>query len=463
MNNIVRKTVSLASLLVFALTAFTIASVSAQAQTTAGFGSNDNGRTLEDFFTASLEYSPRLQIAEDRMRIGEARRRGATGQLLPQASATASVSDNRQDQTGLDVVTYRGERYALQLRQVLFDWQAFNRRRQAAATENQYEAEYYDELATVFAIVAEAYFNVLQAEDALASNHSELNAIRQQEEQVQRLYALRTVQVTDVYDVQARVAALEAEQVNLEAEVSLARETLRSETGLSAGQLYVLNEDSVMPPLEGNLESWVEQARLSSHRINAREFAVEAADRRVSESRGAYMPRVSLIMQQQRSNLGFDNMPMRRTDTGYVGIDLTMPLYAGGSNRAAVREATSMHSIAQSELRQIQLEVIDRVRMLYLRMQANAQRIEAAEKMVESLTLSATSRQRGFELGNITSADLLDALHNQFRAERDLQTLRYEHIKLGLFLRQAAGTLSAEDMLDVSSWLQPATVTPTNN
>ncbi len=437
----------------------------ANAQTGMGASTatEETGRTLEDFFTASLEYSPRLQIAEDRMNIGEARRRGATGQLLPQASATASLSDNRQDRTGADIVTYRGERYALQLRQVLFDWQAFNRRRQAAAVENQYEAEYYDELATVFAIVAEAYFNVLQAEDALASNQSELQAIRQQEEQVQRLYALRTVQVTDVYDIQARVAALEAERVNLQAEVSLARETLRSETGLSAGQLYVLTEDAVMPPLEGNLESWVEQARLSSHRISAREFAVEAADRRVSESRGAYMPRVSLIMQQQRSTLGFDNEPMRRTDTGYVGIDVTMPLYAGGSNRAAVSEAASMHSIAQSELRQIRLEVIDRVRMLYLRMQANAQRIEAAEKMVESLTLSATSRQRGFELGNVTSADLLDALHNQFRAERDLQSLRYEHIKLGLLLRQSAGTLSAEDMLDVSSWLQPAPVTPANN
>lgn len=417
---------------------------------------SEAGRTLEDFFTASLDYSPRLRIAEQRMNIGEARRRAATGQLLPQASATTSVSDNRTDRTDVPVINHRGERYSVQLRQVLFDWQAYNRRQQALAVENQYEAEYYDELATLFAEVAEAYFNVLQAEDALASNTSELSAIQTQREQIERLYALRTVQVTDLYDVQARVAALEAQRVRLQAEVSLARETLRSVSGLSAGALYVLGQDMTLPPLEGDLDSWVQQANMANHRIAAREFAVEAADRRVSESRGAYMPRVNLIVQQQRSNLGFDNIPQQRTDTAYVGIDVTMPLFAGGSNRAAVSEAVSMHGIAQNELRQIQLQVIDRVRMLYLRMQANARSIEAAESMVESLTLSATSRQRAFELGNITSVELLDALHNQYRAERDLQTLRYDQIKLGLYLRQAAGTLSADDMLEVSAWLQPA-------
>jgi len=434
-----------------------IAAPASLAQNASGDGAEIAGRTLEDFFSAMMEHSPRLAIAEQRMRVGEARRRGATGQLLPQASATANVSQNRREEIGFsDPNTYRGERYGVQLRQVLFDWQAFNRRREASAVENQNEAEYYDELATLFAEVAEAFFSVLQTEDELSSTESELRAVRNQLEQAERLYRVRVVPITDLYDVQARVATLEAQKVNLEAEVAIERENLRSLTGLEAGELYVLSDEARLPPLEGTLDSWVTQAREASHRISAQRFAVQAADRRVSESRGLYMPRVSLTVQQQRSNLGFDNMPTRRTDLGYVGIDLTVPLYAGGSHRAAVSEATSLHSIAQHELRQMQLEVVDRVRMLFLTMQANAQRIEAAETMVESLTLSATSRQRSFELGNVTSYELLEALHNQFRAERDLQTLRYEHIKLGLYLRQAAGTLSAEDMLHVSGWLRPA-------
>jgi len=430
---------------------------SALAQSAAGENAGVAGRTLEDFFTAMMDHSPRLAIAEERKRVGEARRRGATGQLLPQASASGSVSENRREEIGFtDPTTYRGERYALQLRQVLFDWQAYNRRREAQAVENQYEAEYYDELATIFTEVADAFFNVLQKEDELSSNSSELRAVRNQLDQAERLYQLRTVAVTDLYDVQARVAALEAQKVNLEAEVTIEREHLRSLTGLDVGELYVLDDAAGLPPLEGNLESWVAQARAASHRIVAHQHAVQAAERRVSESRGLYMPRVNLTVQQQRSNLGFDNMPTRRTDIGYVGIDLTMPLYAGGSHRAAVSEAVSQHNIAQNELRQMQLLVVDRVRLLFLTMQANAQRIAAAETMVESLTLAATSRQRSFELGNITSFELLDALHNQFRAERDLQALRYEHVRLGLMLRQAAGTLSADDMLRVSSWLHPA-------
>lgn len=414
------------------------------------------GRTLEDFFTSAMEHSPRLRIAEDQMEIGAARRRAANGQLLPQLSANASASDNRQElvNTG-QVNNYRGERYSLQLRQVLFNWRAFSRRGMAYAQENQYEALYYEELATLFADVAERYFNVLEARDALASIEAELRAVQNQRDQINRLRDLQMVPITDLYDVEARLSALEAERVAARAEVSITREALRSAAGLGVGELYSLGEEADLAVPEGTAEDWAERARRANHQITAREYAVEAADKRVSESRGSYMPEVSIVAQQQRSNLGYDNQQVARRDTTYVGVDVTVPLFAGGSNRAAVSEALSQQSIARNELRQTQLEVGDEARMLYLRLRANAQRVAAAEQMVESMRLAVESRQRAFELGNTTSVEVLDALRDQYRAERDLQALRYEHIKLGLQLQQAAGDLEAEDMLEVSGWLEP--------
>jgi outer membrane protein len=408
------------------------------------------GITLEDFFTAAMEYSPGLQIAEQRLNIGSARVRAANGQLLPQVNASASISDNRQTAIG-NLTTYRGERQALQLRQVLFDWGVFSRRNQAYAQENQYEAEYYAQLAQLLTEVAEKYLDVLEAEDALASSDSELEAVRSQLAQIERLYGLQMVQITDLYEAQARLAIIDAERLYLFSEVTLAREALRSATGLAVGPIYTLDKSAGLPTINGSVDEWVQRARQGNHIIQAREFALEAADRRVSEQRGAAYPRVALVVQQQRSNLGFDNMPINRTDTNYVGVDVSVPLFSGGSLRAGVSEAVSMHSIAQSELRQVNLEVSERTRMAYLRLSSNALRIQASERVVESATVAANSKRRGFELGSVTSVEVLDSVRNQFIAERDLQRSRYEHIRLGLYLRREAGTLSPDDLIDIST------------
>ena len=72
---------------------------------------------------------------------------------------------------------------------------------------------------------------------------------------------------------------------------------------------------------------------------------------------------------------------------------------------------------------------------------------------MESASLSAEARQRGFELGTVNSVDVLNALRDQFQAERDLQRTRYEHIKMLLELKKEAGILTAEDLLEVGGWL----------
>jgi outer membrane protein len=413
------------------------------------------GRTLEDFFVASLEYSPRVAIAEERMNIGTARREAANGQLLPQVSASASISENRRETAGAAATQdYRGERYALQLSQVLFDWRAFARRGQAYAVENQLEAEYYAELASHLSDVGERYFDVLQAQDALESSQAELEAVNNQLAQIERMHQLQMVQVTDLYQAQAQASAIAAEQVYLSSELDLAKEALRSATGLAVGELFTLQDSTELPRIEGTLEEWVSRARANSHLIQARQYAVEAADERVSEQRGNYMPQVNLVLQQQRSDLGFDNTLQPRTDTGYIGLNISVPLYAGGSNRAGVREAISQQNIARNELRQSHLDVSEQTRFAFLRLQAAERQIRAAEALLESRELSARARRRGFELGTVTTVDVLDAVRDQFVAERDLQQVRYDYIRLTLNLRRDAGTLGPDDLIDISSRLQ---------
>ena len=417
------------------------------------------GETLEEFFTAAIEYSPRLRIAEESRNVVSARKRMATGNLLPQLNAASSITENRRSSIdqffGFESLrVFDGERNYLRLSQTLFNWQAFSTRKQAGLTEDQVEAEYYYELAYLLTDVAERYFNVLQAQDALESIAAELEAVSNQSAQIESMYNLQLAQVTDLYRAQANVASVEAEQLRLETDLLAAQEALRAISGLEPGMLYTLRDEVEIPDIESDVEYWVELALENNQQIRARQFAEKVANERISERVGAYLPQVSLMALRQKTNLGFDNAPIDQTDITYLGLDVTIPIYSGGTRTAQVREARSQHRIAEHELRQVELEAREVVRSSYLRSVAGDTLIAAAERLLESTELSATAMQQGLELGTVTTVDVFIALRDRFRAQRDLQRVRYDQIKAMLVLRREAGTLEAEDLLEVGEWLE---------
>ena len=420
-----------------------------------GFAQNPNlpGVTIEEFFNAAIEYSPDLQIASENLNISSARKRAATGQLLPQLSAGANVSDNDFEQLN-NSQNFTGERYFLGLTQTLFNWQQFAARKQAHLLEDQSEEEYYYQLAVLLTDVADRYFSVLQARDALESIASEIEALANQLNQVQNLFDRQLAQVTDLYQVQASLAAAEAQQLQLEAELALSRESLRSISGLEVGPLLQLREDIEISPLEFEQSYYVQQARERNNMVLAGEYALKAANEGVSERRGAYMPQVSLIAQRQDSNVGFENLRINRTDNTFIGLNVVIPIYSGGRNKAGMSEAISLRSIAEYELRATQLQARELVRSAFLQIEASAAQTDAASILVESTALSAQAMQQGFALGTVTSVDVLNSLRDQFQAERDLQRIRYDHIRYLLLLKRETGTLNAEDMLEVGSWLE---------
>jgi outer membrane protein len=411
------------------------------------------GTRLEDFLAAALEYSPELNISRERWNIFTARKDQANGQLLPQVNASANVSDTTREQKGMPEQQYTSERYSVQLSQVLFNWQAFAARSQAYLLEDQSEAEYYAQLAQLLTEVSDYYLDVLQAEDTLTSIEAELEATTNQVERVQGLYDLQLARITDLYDAQAQLSAIDSERVIAESELALAREQLRAISGLEAGDLARLPETISVEPLQDSLDVWLERSRNNNQIIEARALALQASEKEISRRRGAHMPRVSLVVQGQQSNTGYDNVFIGRADTSYIGIDFSVPLFAGGAIRAGVHEAQSQRNIAASELRQAQLEIIQQTRSAYLQVKSGEARIEAGRALAEATDTSYTAMQEGFDLGTVTSVDVLVALRDRFRAQRELQVARYDHIRAGLALRRDAGVLTADDIRGISALL----------
>ena len=413
------------------------------------------GQTLEDFFTAAIDFSPRLRIAAEELNIGRARDDQAQGQLRPQINANVNLTSNTRnsfDFLGTPISEdFDGERFSISVQQVLFNWQAFAARRRTTKIENQLEADYYYELSFLLTDVAERYLGVLLAQDSLTSIEAEIEAVTNQVNQIQSLFGLQLAQITDLRQAEASLAAVEAERLRLQAESALAQERLRALTGIEIGDISVLSEESRLPRVQNNLEYWIASAERNNQQIKARRFALEASQEGISESRGAYLPRVSFFATRQESNVGFDNRFLGDTDNTYVGVDVTIPLYAGGSNRARESEARALRNIAEYELRQTELDASANVRSAFLLVQSSALLTEAAERLVQSTRLSSEAAQQGFELGTVTNVDVLNALRDEFNAERDFQRARYEQINYYLLLKREAGTLSSQDLAEISN------------
>ena len=412
------------------------------------------GESLEDFFSAAIDFNPSLRIAEEGLNIGRARERQAEGQLRPQLRANANITENARNsfsQFGQPISEeFVGERFSVSFQQVLFNWQAFAARRRATKIENQREAEYYYELSKLLTDVAERYLNVLFAQDSLTSVAAEVDAVSNQLNQIQSQFSLQLAQITDVRQAEASLAAVEAEQLRLQVELAVAQEQLRAITGIEAGELYILREASALPEAENDMQFWIDLAASNNQQIRARRYALEAAEESISETRGAYMPQVNFFATRQESNVGFDNRFLGDTDNTFIGVDVTIPIYAGGANRARESEARAQRNIAENELRQTELDAEASVRSAYLQVQSSKLLTEAAGRLVESTRLSSDAAQNGFELGAVTNVDVLNALRDQFQAERDLQRARYEQINYLLLLKREAGTLDAGDIVEIS-------------
>ena len=59
--------------------------------------------------------------------------------------------------------------------------------------------------------------------------------------------------------------------------------------------------------------------------------------------------------------------------------------------------------------------------------------------------------QIGYEVGTRNTVDLLDAQKRLFQAQRDYASSRYEYIISMLRLKASVGTLSPEDLINISN------------
>jgi outer membrane protein len=149
-----------------------------------------------------------------------------------------------------------------------------------------------------------------------------------------------------------------------------------------------------------------------------------------------------------------DNDFGSEADTTSIGLELAIPLYAGGGITSLTRQSQANYRAAQQGLDQTRRAVNRQVRNAFRGVLSTISRVAALRAATISAKSALDSTQAGYEVGTRTIVDVLNVQGNLFSSQRDYLQSRYDYILNGLALKAAAGNLSIEDLQRANAWLK---------
>lgn len=403
---------------------------------------------------ARLE-DPRVLAAYARARSAAEQQREALGGLLPQVSANANTSRVlRKNENTRDI--YNNENYSLSLTQYLYNKPAWERYQKSKSVKDQKGQQAEDTLAEATVDLAKRYFVALAADDELALVQAERRATQKNLDRVSMMFDRQMAKITDKLDMQARVDSLAAQEVDARNQVQVSREALAEIVGRPISEpLSRVRNDVQLQASTRPLQSWITQAVETNPMLKASQSGAEAANAAVREGKGEHYPQLSLSLNAQQSDQGYDNTQAPRSDSYVATLGVKIPLYSGGSTSARVRGLYDEQLAAEVQMEGIRRQVVRETTTAYLTAQSSVEKIRANRNALSSAQKSSVAAQKAFTYGVVNAVDVLTAVQNEFKTRRDLLKSQYDFITNLFLLNRWAGELNQDSVDSVNVWLSP--------
>lgn len=309
----------------------------------------------------------------------------------------------------------------------------------------------------------EAYLAVLREQDNVEFVKAELKAIERQLEQTKQRFEVGLTAITDVHEAQANFDNTVARQIRAENLVELRLEQLREITGKYHDRIAVLDTNLFSPvqPSPSNVDAWLELAKESNLDLLAQRFVKDVAKQDIDLAKSGHYPTLSLGASYDRNdsesifNGGTPNKPPA-LDSNSIRLNLNIPIYQGGSVSASSERARANYVVASENLELTYRQTVRQVRSSFNDVAAAISTIKALEQSVVSAQSALQATEAGFDVGTRTIVDVLNSTRNLFDARRNLADARYNFIVAIVSLKQASGTLTRQDLMDINKVLKPA-------
>jgi outer membrane protein len=311
--------------------------------------------------------------------------------------------------------------------------------------------------------LAQAYFDVLAAQDTLATANANKTAIAEQLASAKRNFEVGTATITDTREAQARYDLATSQEIAADNDLRTKRIALDQLVGRSNVIPKPLAVPVRLPPLApNNVDDWASQTDASPS-VRKAVVALDIAKLETEKARAGHLPTVDLngsyapgtsrtTGTQNLNSAGQSiggSLPVYisgATSTSNVNVTLRMPLFSGFAVQDRVKETLLLENQAQNNLEAARRGTAQTTRQAFFGVQSLQAQVAALEAAESSSQLALDATQLGYRVGVRVNIDVLNAQSQLYTTRRDLAQARYNVLINGLKLKQAAGSLQPSDV-----------------
>lgn len=416
-------------------------------------------RTLQEALAAAYANNPQLQASRAQLR--------ATDENVPQAlagwrptvvlagsggyaggtsSQLASVTGANGTQTNASVSEPTGRQIGTAQATVT---QPIYRGGRTRATTNRAESQVVAQRArliaqeqTTFTDTINAYVGVIEAQQLLTLNINNERVLARQLQATNDRFRVGEITRTDVAQAEAALAGATAQRQTSEGNLATARATYQRVIG------YLPPGDLVEPqPLKLPLRDEGQAVTLASSNnpnVIAAQFDEAAAKDAVDVAFSALMPQLSLQGQTFQQN---NNLIPHSQQSGYqVLATLSVPLYQGGAEYSAVRQARQQEQQTRKVLDDTRRAAIQQAIQSWETLVAARATVDSTRSAIRANQIALEGVEREAIVGSRTTQDVLNQqqqlLNSQVTLVQNLSNL----VTASYTVAAAIGRLTARDL-----------------
>lgn len=319
--------------------------------------------------------------------------------------------------------------------------------------------------------LSQAYFDVLAAQDALATTRTSKTAISEQLASAKRNFEVGTATITDTREAQARFDLATAQEIAAENDLRTKRIALDQLVGRSGVAPKGLVVPVVLPKVEPvDADTWVMQADGGHPTVRKARLGLEVAQLETEKARAGHLPTVALSVGYNKAHVSQSgdtlftnpltgaNTPQSfdrsGTSTGTsIGVTLNVPLFAGYSIQNRIKETLALEERSRNDLEAARRGVAQGTRQAFYGVQSLEAQVKALEAAESSSQLALEATRLGYRVGVRVNLDVLNAQTQLFTTQQQLAKARYDVLVGNLRLRQAAGQLKPGDVSAINALL----------
>lgn len=415
-----------------------------------------NAENLLDIYRQAQEKDPQLLESKAQRDAAFEKINEAQAADLPQINLGADLSYQKTNQDDKQTAGTAGA--TLGLSQAIYRRSNWINSDISEKQATQTDVAYNYEKQSLIVRTSDAYFSVLAAKDTLEYVNANLDALKRQLDETQQRYNVGMTAITDVHEAKAAYDLASADVITAENNLTNSYEGLRQLTGTEHKQLDLLDTKRFTPVALGdNSDSWMKRAEENNLQLHQQRIAKDIAKQQIDLAQTGNDPTLDL-----GANLGSEYTDYKNSGTGYddgtlnsgnIGFKFNLPLYTGGAVDSRVKQAQFNYVSASEALEKSHRSIQADLYRNYNDVNAAIGTVRAYQQSVISAESALTATRAGYEVGTRTIVDLLDATRNLYSAKQQLSAARYNYILKRLQLKQIAGNLQEQDLVEVNSGL----------